>query len=546
MKRMTIACSLLVSFLLTGCGTSEAAPAALQTTQQTTVTAEPLVLTDSDWFTERDLSGEYDAASAVRIELAGGTAQVTGSGAEVSGSTVTISKTGVYILSGTLTDGQVIIDAEKSDKIQLVLDGVDIASQTSAAIYAKKADKVLITLAPGSENMLKNGGEYIAIDDNAIDSVIFSKADLTLNGTGSLTVEAKAGHGIVSKDDLIIGGGTYTVTAAENGITGKDTVAVAAGSVRITSTEDGLRAKNSDDASLGNCVIAGGDIVVESGEDAISATGTLHISGGSFRLTTGGGSKAVTMKTGDSMGGWFGGRTQTEQTEEASASTKGLKSDGNLTVTGGTFLLDTADDAVHTGGDLRITGGEWTVSSGDDGFHADGNVTIQNGSFTISYCYEGIEGQNVTIDGGSFDIEAKDDGINAAGGMDGSGDFRAPGMAGNNAIVINGGTIQIVSDGDSLDSNGSITLNGGTLNLTCNGNGNTAVDCDGNYTNNGADITTNDGSENGGGFGMQGGKRGSFGGTAPEGFQRSEGQQRPEGFQRPEGMPAGQGGKGRK
>lgn len=539
MKRMTIACSFLLAFLLAGCGEAESAleftarPAIAAASTQ--VTAAPAQAATADWFTERDLSGAYDAASAVTITLTGETAQVSGSGAEVSGSTVTISQSGVYLVSGKLNDGQILVDAGKSDKIQLVLDGADITGSTSAAIYIKKADKVFVTLAAGSQNTLTNGGSYTAIDENTIDSVIFSKADLTLNGTGSLTVEAKAGHGIVSKDDLTIGGGTYQIMAAEHGITAKDTLAIAAGSLRITAGEDGIHAKNSDDISLGNCYIADGDIVVESAGDGIFAAGTLQIGGGSFRLTTGGGSKAVTMKASDTWGGF--GRTQT-QTTESETSAKGLKSDGSMAVFGGTFLLDTADDSVHTGGDLWIGGGDWTISSADDGLHADSNVTIQDGSFSIPYCYEGVEGQNVTIDGGSFEIEAKDDGINAAGGMDGSGDFRAPGMAGNNAIVINGGTIQIVSDGDSLDSNGSITLNGGKLNLTCNGNGNTAVDCDGNYSNNGAEITTNDGSENGGGFGMQGGKRGSFGGTAPEGFQR------PEGSQRPEGMPAGQGGKG--
>ena len=112
----------------------------------------------------------------------------------------------------------IIIDADKSAKIQLVLDNANINSNTSAAIYVCEADKVFITLAPGSENTLSNGGEYTAIDDNNIDAVIFSKDDLTLNGSGSLTINASAGHGIVSKDDLVITSGTYTINSASHGL----------------------------------------------------------------------------------------------------------------------------------------------------------------------------------------------------------------------------------------------------------------------------------------------------------------------------------------
>ena len=157
---------------------------------------------------------------------------------------------------------------------------------------------------------------------------------------------------------------------------------------------------------------------------------------------------------------------------------------------------------------MSITGGAWTIRTGDDGIHADAAVVIQAGTFSIPYCYEGVEGQSVTIDGGALDITACDDGINAAGGADGSGmdlgfgkqdRFAADGTC---FITINGGTITIVSDGDSIDSNGNLTVNGGTLDLTCSGNGNTAIDTNGTYTNNGGDVTTNDGSESGtGGMG---------------------------------------------
>lgn len=172
--------------------------------------------------------------------------------------------------------------------------------------------------------------------------------------------------------------------------------------------------------------------------------------------------------------------------------------------------MDSADDCIHSGGDLTVTGGIFTLSSGDDAVHSDGAVTIQAGEFSIPYCYEGVEGLSVTVEDGTFEITAYDDGFNAAGGADSSG-FGGRGdpfaASADSFITINGGTITIVANGDCLDSNGDLTINSGTLDLTCNGNGNTALDCSGSYTNNGGSVTTNDGSESNPG-GMGGGRPG--------------------------------------
>lgn len=158
----------------------------------------------------------------------------------------------------------------------------------------------------------------------------------------------------------------------------------------------------------------------------------------------------------------------------------------------------------------------FTLSSGDDAVHCDDALVIQGGTFTIPYCYEGIEGLSITVEGGTFDITSNDDGLNAAGGADGSGfGGRQQDTFASNTdtfITINGGILTIVSSGDCIDSNGALTLNGGTLNLTCNSNSNTALDCDGTYTQNGGDVTTNDGSENTGGGQPGGGHQGGMNG----------------------------------
>lgn len=386
-------------------------------------------------FSPRDLAQEPDLTGAENITL--------------TGNPLTIDHGGVFLLSGSIDNGRIVVEAGKDEKVQLVLDGVNVHADTGPAIEVTSADKVFITLAEGSENTLSAD----AFPQEGGSGVIYSKADLTLNGKGQLSIISGQGHGIVCKDTLVITGGSYAIHAAGHGISGKD---------------------------------------------------ALNIADGTFSVTTGGGSTAVSMKASDEFGAWGRNATPSQEEEEA-VKAKGLKSDGPITLLSGSFTLDCADDAVHAGGDVTISGGQWTIRTADDGIHSDENVTIGGGSFEIPYCYEGVEGKNVTIDGGSITITANDDGINATGEDSPTG-FRMPGMDTGAVITVNGGEITIASQGDCLDSNGTIVLNGGKLNLTCSGHGNTALDSESGITNNGAEVTTNDGSENGGGMRGFGGK----------------------------------------
>ena len=159
---------------------------------------------------------------------------------------MTIKAAGVYVLSGTFTDGTIVVDAGDDDKVKLVLDGVSITAADYAAIYAKNADKVFVTLAEGAGNSLTVFGDYVQTDDNNVDAVIFAKCDLTLNGTGSLTVKDTTGHGIVSKDDLVVTGGTYTIDSQDHCLNGKDSVRIADGTFNLSCDEDGIHAGNDD------------------------------------------------------------------------------------------------------------------------------------------------------------------------------------------------------------------------------------------------------------------------------------------------------------
>lgn len=483
-KHVVISGLLALSLALSGCGGIAQTEASVTQTSaqiQTAETAAAVPTTSavdsSDMFTDRDLRTEYDVSDCVPITLSGSTAVCDGSGVSISGSVVTIGEEGVYLLSGTLDNGQIRIEAGDSDKVQLILDNVSISCADSAAIYVVEADKVFLTTTSGSENTLSNGGSYAQTDDNNVDAVIFSKSDLTLNGTGSLTIQADAGHGVVSKDDLVVAGGSYVITAASHGLSGKDSVRIADGSLSITSGKDGIHAENADDDSLGFLYIAGGTFVIAAEGDGLSAGSYLLAEDGDFTITAGGGSTNAPEQI---SGRDFGhGPAQSTQTDaEETASTKGVKAAGTLTINGGSYILDTADDGVHSNGDVTINAGALSIAAGDDGIHADGALAVNGGTIHISQSYEGLEGMTLDLNGGEIDLTASDDGLNAAGGNDSSG-FGGRGgdqFAATEGVYIriSGGYIHIDAGGDGIDSNGDLYMTGGAVYVsgpTDNGNG---------------------------------------------------------------------------
>ena len=445
------------------------------------VDAVSSISSETELFSERDLDPSYEEASAVQIELNGTEAAATGDGVQISGTTVTITEAGTYLLSGSLSDGMVIVDAAEDAKIQLVLNEVYLHSETSAAVYIKNADKVFLTLADGRTNELSNGGTFTDIDENSIDGVIFSKQDLTINGGGTLTVNSPGGHGIVCKDDLAITGGSYTISAASHGIDANDSIRITGETMMtITAGKDGLHAENDEDSSLGFVYLANGELTIEAEGDGISAGEDLQILDGAFQITAGGDSANGSNESSPSWGADPGSRAHREETaptadDDSSTSMKGLKSAGSLTITGGEFTLNTADDGIHSNASITIQGGNFTIATGDDGIHADETLTITDGAIRISECYEGLEALHLDIRNGSIDLVASDDGLNAAGGIDGSGnnggrDGRFGGEWGNfgsseGSITISGGTLRIQASGDGIDANGSVAISGGSITI---------------------------------------------------------------------------------
>ena len=483
-------------------GTADTAPDAMEQTSAPTAQDSTVTVESNDYFTDRDLSGTYDESEAAFITLSGSSAACGSDAVSIQGSTVTVTDKGIYILSGSLDDGMVIVDTDKNSKVQLVLSGVSITSAASAPIYVRQADKVFVTLASGTENTLINGGSFDNIDDNNIDSVIFSKDDLTLNGAGSLTIQSPAGHGVVSKDELTVAGGSYTITTASHGLNGKDNVCIAGGNITIASGKDGIQADNDDDDSLGFVRIEGGNFDITAEGDGISASSAVDILNGSFTLLTGGGSVNGAQQTsgnwgnmGGGMGGPMGGGGRggkggytgtsfTTTTTEDSTSIKGIKAGTDLRIYGGSFVLDCADDAIHSNANVAVNGGSFTVATGDDGFHADENLTINAGTIAVTESYEGLEGQTVDINGGDIKLVCMDDGINAAGGADqsGFGGMRGGDMFGgmgggasDGYINITGGTIYMNASGDGIDANGTLAISGGHTTVCGPTQGDTAV-----------------------------------------------------------------------
>ncbi|WP_138493642.1 carbohydrate-binding domain-containing protein [Paenibacillus pinistramenti] len=448
-------------------------------------------------FDDNDSLTTWDAGSSTAITLNSTSATVTGSGASASGGVVTITAAGTYVVSGTLTNGQLVVNAPEDAEVHIVLNGAKITNASGPAFYIQQSDKTIVTLQEGTDNTLADGATYSDTSEEAPTAAFYSKSDLTINGTGSLNVEGNAKDGITSKDDLKIMSGTINVKAADDGIIGRDLVAVKEGTITVDAGGDGMKSTNDSEDDKGYVAIAGGTFDITSVNDGIQAASSLYIAGGTYDIVTGGGSANSTKTHEDQKMGGFRGQapsdgtapsqssdtaaaassadssasssssstSSTEETESTSA--KALKAAGDIAIMDGKFTIDAADDALHSSADAAIMGGQFTLSSGDDGVHADNGLSISNGTIDVVKSYEGIEGSDIQISGGTIHVTTTDDGVNVGGGNDNSS-AAAPGGGGDafgttdGTLAISGGYLVVDAQGDGLDSNGSMTMTGGT------------------------------------------------------------------------------------
>lgn len=470
MKKITALLMQIVLILaLAACSVAPTVEPDSGTTSQVTaenaaIVSEPL----SASYSSEDLNADLNQAVTSYITLNGDSITVEGAGATVDGSTVTITSAGTYSIIGTLNNGQIAINTEDEETVTLILNGVNITNTSTSPIYVLSADKVVLTLAEGTENIVTDGASYVFAnaETNEPNAAIFSKDDLTINGSGSLTVYANYNNGIATKDDLKITGGNITVNAVNDGIRGRNYIAVNDGSITVNAGGDGLQSNNDEDTTKGYILIEGGTFNITAGMDGIQAETRLTVSGGTLNIVTGGGS------------------TVNYESEEGA---KGLKAGVDVTVSGGTLNIDSADDAIHSNSSVSIDSGIITIASGDDGIHADATLTVNSGEVNIVKAYEGLESKVITINGGNIRLNVEDDGVNGAGGVDGSSVNGRPGQdtfaaTGDVSLNINGGYLYVDAKGDGIDINGIINMTAGTV--IVNGpteNMNGALDYDGGF-----------------------------------------------------------------
>ena len=508
----------------------------------------------SDLFTDRDLDPSYEEADSVSIILSDSGTTCKSKAVSIDGRTITISDKGIYVISGSLSDGQIIIDAD-DEKVQLILNGVSISSSSSAAIYVKQADKVFITLSEGTENILSTTGEYVAIDDNSIDAVIYSKDDLVLNGEGILNISNGYGHGIVSKDDLKITSGSYNITASSCGLSGKDSLLIADGTFVIEAGTDCLHSSNDEDESLGSIVIENGSFTLSAGSDAIDGSGTVQIDNGSFVISAE--DDAVHSDTTTII---KGGNIFVSKCYEGLEGNAVIINDGVINITA-------TDDGINAAGGNDNSG--FGPSGGKDSFRSDSSasyIQINGGNITINSSGDGVDANgSLYVTGGYTFVNGSTDNGNGAldydtNGVISGGTFIALGASGMamNFSESSQGSI-LVNLSSSYSASDQITLSDESgneiISITAAKKGNSVlisspdITSDGKYTLTAGDTSTQismDGSNiygsvfsfGGGGFGggpggnfgsgfggdTNGRPGGGFGGNPPDGFENFDGE----------------------
>ncbi len=473
--------------------------------------------------------------------------------ASVSNNVCTITKPGVFAITGENTDGQIVVDVDKTaypdGVVELDLMGMSLTNSNTAPIYVVSiGDEVQIVAKSGTDNTISDGSSHTQTytdsdgNVNTVEGAIFARDDIKFKGTGNLTVNGNTDDAIVSKNDIKIYNGNITVNAVDDGIRGKDSVIIGnANSADYSSLNltvktkggDGIKSTATDTStatkSYGLVEINGGTIDINSYADGIQAEQDFVMNGGDLTVYTYQGSAFTSSgssssgnnpwSSGRPGGGGMGGDGNSNKTD---ISAKGIKavgiydaagttwqSGGNITINGGNISIDSSDDSIHCGGDMLLKGGILKLASADDAAHSDHDLTIGQNSadvfddiqIFVSKAYEGIEAQNITQNSGTVIVNSTDDGYNAAGGVDGSGNGNNMGWGpgnmgtsgGNYSLNIKGGFVLVnVTDGDhdGFDSNGSLTISGGYA-IT---NGNEPFDADGSLSCTGGVFVENTGS----------------------------------------------------
>ncbi len=426
-----------------------------------------------------EYEADEDESISAKIVLDGESASISyvddaSAKVSVDDNGVLIEDAGTYLIESTsLYTKSIVINLAKKSQPTLILNGVGISKISGyAPIVALEKAQLKIKKAKNSKNYIYDGrSEDYDGDDNA---AIFANKKLEITGKGSLTVVSTFNNGIGSDASISMKNGEVTIVSRNNCLKAHKAIEIEeedsdGGTYQFESSEGQcIKSEPSDDATddemlESTITLTKGNYILKSAEDAIEAYATISILGGDYQITSGGGSSG--------------------KLDKDSGSFKAIKSDTEIDISGGTFHINSLDDAIHTNGIINISGGDISIESGDDGIHADDTFTLSDGTIVISKSYEGIEAETLYFKGGTTSIVASDDGVNAAGGSDTSKtDPWSSGSTGT--LYIEGGYLFINASGDGLDSNGSIYVTGGYTVIagpTDGGNGPLDVGDGGNY-----------------------------------------------------------------
>lgn len=485
--------ALLISvIMLASCGkastTTDSANQSTNTSTNNNNIASFVITSELITYDEEDEYSAWENQNPNYIKLNGTSASVSGNGVNINNNIVTIKTPGVYVISGKLNDGQIIVDTENKGTVRLVLNGAEINCSNNSPIYVINSSKTLISLPEGTQNKITDGSKFISAgsDEDELKATIYSKDNLTINGDGVLVVNSNYKDAISSNDELRITGGNISITSVDDAIVGKDMVLIKNGTITIDAGGDGIKTTNNTDKNTGFVAISGGKFEIAADTDGIQAETSVLITAGNISITTGEGSKNVVMPS--SFMGRPGEKASSSTTTTTDTqSQKGIKASSDITISGGKVNIDSGDDGINSKNTISISGGEVIVSSGDDGIHADAAINITNGKLNISKSYEGIESMVVTVSGGEIYVVSADDGINVNGGNDNSSVNGRPGQnsfaaSPNSKLVINGGFVSVDALGDGLDSNGSMYMSDGKVVVSGPTNdGNGAIDYNGTF-----------------------------------------------------------------
>jgi hypothetical protein len=395
----------------------------------------------------------WDDSEIIEIVLNGSSITENSDKVTVDGSKATVISAGTYRITGTLSDGQILVDTKDAGIVRLILNGVNITCSNSAPIYIKNAGKALIVLATATNNFITDGTSYILDADEEPKAAVFSKSYLSFFGGGSLSVDANYKDGISGKDGLLIKSGTFNINAADDGIRGKDYLIIKDGNISVSAAGDGFKSDNEEDAALGYVTIESANVNITAGGDGISSQTDLNITDGSFKIITGGGTGAIAV----TKAGEEGPNPGNQGGYNGTISEKALKSAASISIAKGSFVLDAADDAIHATNSVALKGGSFTIATGDDAIHAETSIAIAVDTLNILKSYESLESASITVTSGFISMVSSDDGFNATKGS-------ATEANDGSLLTISGGTIVVNSSGgDGIDSNGNVVMTGGTV-----------------------------------------------------------------------------------